>query len=201
MNWPLFLSVFTLIFVAELPDKTALALFLLSSRGRPLAIFLGAAAAFLLQVTVAVLFGRALAFLPGGVVHLVGALLFLYFAWQTWQSRHERAEANLADSHQKSFRSLAWRAFSVIFIAEWGDLTQISTASLAANSPQHLGTIFCAATLALWSVSAVVTFVGNHSKALIKPELLHAIGAILFAGIGIYFLVEGLQEIRQLFGQ
>jgi len=57
-------TVFTVIFLLELPDKTALAALLLATRHRPLPVFLGAAAAFVIQSMVAVLAGSLLGLLP-----------------------------------------------------------------------------------------------------------------------------------------
>jgi len=51
------LTVFVVIFLIELPDKTALAALLLATRHRPIPVFVGAAAAFLVQSLVAVITG------------------------------------------------------------------------------------------------------------------------------------------------
>ena len=57
-------AVFALIFVAELPDKTMIATLIMGSRYRPVLVWVGAAAAFAVHVTVAVLLGRLLAAPP-----------------------------------------------------------------------------------------------------------------------------------------
>lgn len=59
IDWKLFLSTLALIFVAELPDKTAFATLLLATRKHPLAIFIGVAMAFVIQSVIAVSFGSA----------------------------------------------------------------------------------------------------------------------------------------------
>src|ERR1700677_1616548 len=80
----LFAAVFGVVFVAELPDKTAFAAVLLAARRRPLAVFLGAAGAFVVQSFVAVAFGGVLSLLSPRVVRAGAGLLFLGFAWSMW---------------------------------------------------------------------------------------------------------------------
>ena len=53
VEWSLFASTFVLSFVAEFPDKTALAALLLSTSHNPFAVFIGAAGAFVIQSCVA----------------------------------------------------------------------------------------------------------------------------------------------------
>ncbi len=55
----LFGAVFAVIFLAELPDKTALAALVLATRYRPLPVFVGAALALTVQSAVAVAAGAA----------------------------------------------------------------------------------------------------------------------------------------------
>ena len=57
MNLAITATVFPLILLGELPDKTMFASLVLASRGRPLAVWLGAAAAFTLHVMIAVTVG------------------------------------------------------------------------------------------------------------------------------------------------
>ena len=77
----------------------------------------------------------------------------------------------------------------VIFIAEWGDLTQLATATLQAKHRDPL-TIFLSATLALWAVTVLAILAGHHAKKLVKPALLNRIAALAFAGVGIVLLVR-----------
>jgi putative Ca2+/H+ antiporter (TMEM165/GDT1 family) len=192
MNWPLFFSTFSLIFIAELPDKTAFATLLMATRGKPLAIFLGVAGAFVIQSIIAVGFGSLIGTLPERWVHLGAGIMFIGFAVHTW-FHHEEEEADTeietpTISGRTKFLKAAWKAFVVIFIAEWGDLTQLATASVAAHYHESLLTVFLAATLALWSVTALAVFVGHRVKHAIHPAILKKIGTLVFTLVGVYFI-------------
>ncbi len=193
MDWKLFASTFGLIFLAELPDKTAFATLLMASRGNPLAVFIGVAGAFCIQSAVGIAFGSVLGRLPAKAVHVAAGLLFLGFAWAMWREHgEEEAEgAAKAGSGVQPFWKVAGSAFVVIFIAEWGDLTQLATATLAANHHAPL-TIFSAATLALWSVTAIGVAFGHAAKKFINPVLLQRVAAVIFAGVGLFFLFRSL---------
>ena len=69
-------TVFAVIFLAELPDKTALASVILGSRYRPSWVFAGVAAAFAVHVGLAIAAGSLLALLPHRPVEIVVAVLF-----------------------------------------------------------------------------------------------------------------------------
>ena len=190
MDLKLFFSTFALIFVAELPDKTALATVLMATRGSPWPIFVGVAMAFIVQTIVAVLFGSLIGKLPGIWVHLLAGLLFIVFAVIAWKhSLEDEEDENSEDSKPapQGFLKKSWAAFMVIFIAEWGDLTQLATASLSArfNSPF---TLFCSAVLALWSVTAIAIWIGHKAKAFINPHVLGKIAAVLFFAVGVVIL-------------
>jgi putative Ca2+/H+ antiporter (TMEM165/GDT1 family) len=122
-----------LIFISELPDKTAFASVLLATRNRPLPVFCGAAAAFVVQSLVAVAFGSVFSLFPAKIVHVGAALLFFVFAVSMW--RPGLNEESLQDGKDASsqFYRVVSSAFIVIFFAEWGDLTQLATAALAAK--------------------------------------------------------------------
>ena len=192
MNWNLFFSIYTLIFIAELPDKTAFATLLLAARGRAQAVFLGVAGAFLIQTLVAVTFGSALSLLPEKWVHFGSGLIFIGFAVLAWRQRNRPEDEDEADfdSLHASFWPCVWKSFMVIFIAEWGDLTQLATASMTAKYGNDKLTVFTAALLALWSVTAVAVVLGRNIERWVKPRQLQALSAILFLGIGLYFFFE-----------
>jgi len=192
MDWPLFLSTFSLIFIAELPDKTAFATLLMATRGRPIAVFSGVAGAFLIQSLIAVSFGKVIGLLPERWVHLSAGLLFLVFAAHTWFF-HEDEEADAEKNtpsipESMKFSKTAWKAFLVIFIAEWGDLTQLATASLTARYPKSLITIFLAATLALWSVTGIAVLLGRKVKHVIHADHLKKVSTVVFIIVGMYFI-------------
>jgi putative Ca2+/H+ antiporter (TMEM165/GDT1 family) len=190
----LFLTVFSLIFVAELPDKTALIILLMATKGRPWPLFWGVALAFLVQNIVAVVFGRAISLLPEYWVHLAAGIMFFVFAVQNWRSaakpEDEDEATQLAASGKSEFWQRLGRAFVVIFIAEWGDLTQLATASFTAQYPQQMGTVFVASTAALWSVTGVIIGIGQRFKSWGQSPWLKKGSAVAFACIGVYFIVK-----------
>ncbi len=191
LDLSLFLSTFVVIFLAELPDKTALAIILLSSRKHPLGVFLGVAAAYVIQNMVAVLFGGMIALLPPHIVHIFAGLLFLIFAYVIWMENTNEKEIS-SEAKKESFLSTVFSSFMVIFIAEWGDLTQLATVTLIARTRQPI-TVFLASTLALWSTTAILIFIGYNAKQFIKPKFLRIVAAMAFTTVGI-LLLAGIWE-------
>ncbi len=189
-DYRLFFSIFGVIFVAELPDKTALASMVLATRYRAMPVFLGAALALTVQSLIAVAAGRLFALLPVNVVHVGAGVLFLVSAIFMWRRKdEEEAAPKDGDEPQRvGFLRALWIVFGVVFIAEWGDLTQIATAGFAARYHAPV-TVFCAATAALWAVAAIAVFAGNRAGKLLDPHLTQKIAAVLFAGVGVALLL------------
>ena len=185
----LFATVFGVIFLAELPDKTALAALLLATRHRALPVFLGASLALTLQSVIAVAAGSLLARLPSHVVHLGSGLLFLGCAVLMWLRKHD-AHTEGAEAERAGFWSALWTVFLVVFVAEWGDLTQIGTAGFEAKYSAWL-TILLASSLALWSVAAIAVFVGNRAGRLLDHTVTQRVAAVVFALFGV-LLVTGV---------
>jgi putative Ca2+/H+ antiporter (TMEM165/GDT1 family) len=189
-DYRLFFSIFGVIFVAELPDKTALASLVLATRYRAMPVFLGAALALTVQSLIAVAAGRLFSLLPVTVVHVGAGIVFLVSAIFMWRRKDEE-EAVPKDgggAQHVGFLRALWIVFSVVFIAEWGDLTQIATAGFAARYHAPV-TVFCAATAALWAVAAIAVFAGNRAGKLLDPHLTQKIAAVLFAGVGVALLL------------
>jgi len=164
------LTVFGIVFLAELPDKTALASLVLGTRYRPSHVFVGTAAAFLVHVVLAIAAGSLLALLPGRVLHAVVGALFLMGAILLLRGRHEAEEEEdlqLSGDKPATFRRVAAMSFGVILVAEFGDLTQIVTANLAAkyHDPISVG---IGATLALWAVAGLA-IVGGRGLLKVVP--------------------------------
>jgi putative Ca2+/H+ antiporter (TMEM165/GDT1 family) len=149
-------TVFPLVFLAELPDKTMFASLLLASRGRPLAVWAGAALAFVAHVVIAVSAGVAVFhLLPHRVVDGIVAAMFLAGAAYAWLSRGE--EVAPRGGSGGSTPAVAAGAAGVIFVAEWGDLTQILIANLAAryHDPLAVGVGSLAALLVVTAIAVL----------------------------------------------
>jgi Ca2+/H+ antiporter, TMEM165/GDT1 family len=167
-------ATFLAVLPAELPDKTILACLILSSRYRPGVVFGGAAAAFLVQVVIAVAAGGALSLLPHHIVEACAAGAFLAGAVLLWRTKEDKDDDE-DDAGQDGLRSGNWpvfgTAFAVVFLAEFGDLTQFLTVSLAArfHDPVSVG---IGATLALWVAAAVAVTLGWRVLKLIPMQWL-----------------------------
>ncbi len=184
-----FVTIFAVIFVAELPDKTALAALVLASRNRALPVLFGAAGALAIQSLVAVLAGSLLSLLPARAVHIGSGALFLISAVVMWRQHDEPAGEKAGDA-PVGFGKVLWMSFMVVFVAEWGDLTQIATAGFAARTGRPV-IVFAAATSALWAVAAVAVVVGHRAGRLLDAKLTKRIAAVLFALVGLA-MVTGL---------
>jgi putative Ca2+/H+ antiporter (TMEM165/GDT1 family) len=155
MHVAIVVTVFVLIFLGVLPDKSMFATLVLAIRGHKAAVWAGAATGFLVHVSIAVTAGGLIALAPHAVVASLAAVLFLGGAW--YVLRHEE-EDDAAEAigvvGTVGRRRMFGTAFLVVFVTEWGDLTQILTANLAAryNAPIQVG---LAALAALWLVAGL----------------------------------------------
>jgi putative Ca2+/H+ antiporter (TMEM165/GDT1 family) len=180
-------AVFPIIFVGELPDKTMFASLVMSTRGKPIAVWLGAAGAFVAHVVIATTIGVALFhLLPHRVLDGIVAAMFLVgAALAIREARKEKAEEALIEKEAASGRRVVTTAFIVIFLAEWGDLTQILTANLAAHyhSPFSVGV---GAVLALWAVAALAVVGGQSLLRIINIKTVRLVTAavlVVLAGL------------------
>ena len=182
-------AAFALAFLAELPDKSMFATLVLSTRYRPSWVWTGVAAAFAVQMAIAVSAGRLLALLPHRAVDAVVAALFLggsAYLWLTGSrsQRRDGADAARQGNRAESFRLVAGMSFGVVFLAEWGDITQLTTANLAARYDPLM--VFAGATLGLWAVAALAVSVGATSLKLIPMVWIRRITATIMLGLAVY---------------
>lgn len=179
------ITVFAVIFLIELPDKTALAALVLATRHRPLPVFFGVASAFTIQSVVAVAAGSVLGLLPHQPIRIGAGLLFLAMAALVVRQNLKPPRGGQppdVEGRERPRRRPFVTAFLVVFLAEWGDLSQLATAALQARYEAAV-VVFTAATLALWTVSAVAVTLGNRLGAWIPQRPLQ------FAAAGVMVLV------------
>ena len=187
MDPSVILAVFPVIFIGELPDKTMFASLVLASRGRPRAVWAGAALAFALHVVIAVTAGVALfRLLPHRAVDAIVALLFATgAAFAVHEARRPVDEAAVVDHVAATHRRTASTAFVVIFLAEWGDLTQILTANLAAHYHAAFS-VAIGATLALWAVAALAVAAGTGLMRHINIRVVRLVTAAVLGILALY---------------
>jgi putative Ca2+/H+ antiporter (TMEM165/GDT1 family) len=172
------------IFVGELPDKTMFASLVMATKGRPFHVWLGAAAAFVVHVAVAVTIGVALfAVLPHRAVDAVVSILFLAGAVYAWLEG-TRDEQELTE-REASRHGVVITAFVVIFLAEWGDLTQILTANLAAQYHSALS-VGLGAVLALWAVAALAVAGGTTVLRFVDIRTVRKVTAGVLIALALY---------------
>ncbi|MBO0803460.1 MAG: TMEM165/GDT1 family protein, partial [Nocardiopsaceae bacterium] len=179
-------ATFITILPAELPDKTILACLILSSRYRAGYVFAGAATAFAVQVVLAVAVGGALSILPHRWVYAATAAAFAAGAvllWRQHKSEQRKSEEPEDDEVARrgtrdAFWPVAGTAFVVVFLAEFGDLTQITTVSLAARFHDPLA-VGAGAILGLWTAAALAVIVGWRLLRLVKLSWLTKIAAVI----------------------
>jgi putative Ca2+/H+ antiporter (TMEM165/GDT1 family) len=162
LQFDVIIAVFPIIFIGELPDKTMFASLVMSTRGRPLLVWLGAAAAFAVHVVIAVTIGVALFhLLPHRALEIIVAAMFAVGGVLALrEAMKQRQEEELVEKEVASHQRVAVTAFLVIFLAEWGDLTQILTANLAAHYHDPLS-VAVGAVLALWAVAGLAVVSGQ----------------------------------------
>lgn len=176
-------TVFAVIFTAELPDKTAFASLVLGSRYRPAWVFIGVAAAFAVHVGIAIAAGSLLGLLPHRPLGIVVAALFAAGGGLLLRARPGGNDEHVElHGREPGFWRVAGMSSVVILLAEFGDLTQIATATLAAryHDPAAVAT---GAVLALWAVGGLAVAGGRGLLKLIPLTWISRIAAVIMLAL------------------
>ncbi len=183
-----------LVFLAEIGDKSQIVCMTLAARHRGLPILLGAVIAFAVLNFLAVIFGVIVAHtIPEIYVAIVVAMLFLLFGLQSLFLGQE--DSNQDEAQNISSHSLLITAFLMIFIAEFGDKTQIAVAGLSTR--YDAAGIWLGATMALAATSGLAVWVGRGLLQHIPVHLIHRLSGIVFILIG-FFAVMKIVQISEL---
>ena len=184
----------------ELPDKTFVATLVLATRYRPLVTWVGVGLAFGVQCLIAVTAGGLLSRLPHRPVALAAGLLFLVGAVVLLRgaaSADEEEAAAEADYSSRSFSAVhglraVGACFLVVFLAEWGDLSQLFTAGLAARSGDP-ASVFVGSWAALLVVSGLAALLGKALLARLRLSVIRRVGGVVCAALAAVTVVEALR--------
>jgi len=186
MSFAIAVTAFLLIFPVELPDKTFVATLVLATRYKPLPVWLGVIAAFAVQTVVAVTLGGLIGRLPRTPVEIFAGLMFLtggvILIRGAGKADAEEAETEEEFEAKTKPGIHGWRvvgaSFLVLFVAEWGDLSQLLTAGLVVKygDPVSVGV---GAFLALATVSALGALLGRALLKRIRLATIRRVGGAL----------------------
>ena len=187
-----------LITLSELGDKTFFIAAILAMRYPRRWVFVGSTAALFTMTVLSVLIGQVAAVFPQQYVKGVAAVLFIGFGLKLLydalkMSGKKGLAGEQADAYEAveqseqnimawSIRSVIIEAFTLTFIGEWGDRTQLATITLAAaNNPYG---VLVGATLGHGICAAIAVICGKFIAGRISERLLTLVGGTLFIVFG-----------------
>jgi putative Ca2+/H+ antiporter (TMEM165/GDT1 family) len=180
-----FFAAFAFVFVAALPGRTTFLMILMAARGHMLAVLGGSLGAFLIQAAISVGLGSVLAYLPEQAVKGGAGVLFLFFAYRFWKESSETVHVDKSAKKRGPFLG----AFLMVFVAEWGDVSQVAIASYAAEHGNKL-LVFTSSLAALWLIAVLAVLLGSRLTRFVSARTLQRGAAVVFLAVGVYFCAE-----------
>ena len=190
----IFFTAFAAVFIAEIAgDKLLYTTGVLAARYRTAPIMVGMAVAFMAKMGVAVLVGEAIAKLPRILVATITAISFLSVAVVLWRKPDRKQESRQDTTHKKA----AMVSFAAIFFSEWGDVGQVTAATLTAK--YHLGfVVWLGAVSAMVTKGVLAAFLGAGIRRWIQdrvsPKVVRYAAVILLLLLGCLSVGEILVE-------
>jgi putative Ca2+/H+ antiporter (TMEM165/GDT1 family) len=193
VNFVIAATTMALVIPAELPDKTFISSVLLASRNRPLPVWLGTALALTLQAAIAVVAGRFIELLPHTAVRAIVAALFIggaaFLIFVPERAEEEEGE-RLAGKEPEAKRS--WRVFlttfTIITLAEFGDITQVLILNLTARYKAPWS-VFAGATVGFWLVAGAGVLAGRTITRRVPLSVVRRLSGLALLGFGIWSIV------------
>jgi len=181
-------TTFLLVAFAEIGDKSQLVCMTLAARHRGLPVVIGATAAFAVLNLLAVLFGAAVAaWLPEWLVTLAVAALFAGFGISALRYTEDDKDDKI---DEKPGHGIVATTFLLIFLAEFGDKTQIAVAGLGSTSEPSA--VWAGATVALALTSILGVIAGRKLLNRLPLKWIHRIS-------GVFFLLLAIFAVTRLF--
>ncbi len=188
----IFLLTYAAVFVAEIVgDKLLYTTGVLATRYRTVPIMIGMVIAFMAKMGVAVAIGKAIRNLPPLLVAAVTSISFIGVAIALWRKPVERKESRLKHTASKA----AMVSFATIFFSEWGDVGQITAATMAADKGSPV-IVWLGAVAAMATKGALAASIGAGVRGWIQAHIPPKI--IRYCGVGLLLLLGALSVIETL---
>jgi putative Ca2+/H+ antiporter (TMEM165/GDT1 family) len=190
----LLLATYGTILVSELVgDKSIYTISSLGMRFRPLYVFCGFTAAFMIKMLVAVLLGQMIAELPTSVLSLTSAATFFLTALVIWSKKTSDGAARR--EHEDYFRRVALISFAAIFFSEWADIGQIMAATLTARYRLPF-IVWLGATLALVTKGLLALTLGRGLRKCVPLHVLRPVSVGLCLIMGLISAISPVFSLR-----
>jgi putative Ca2+/H+ antiporter (TMEM165/GDT1 family) len=197
----LFFATYAAVFLAEIAgDKLLYTTGVLSARYRPVPIMVGVTIAFMAKMAVAVAVGEAISQLPRLLVAGVTSLSFIGVAYTVWR-KPMVAKAQKKEDHTAGKAAMV--SFAAIFFSEWGDVGQVTAATMAARSPSPAGAtipwpliVWFGAVFAMVTKGALAASIGAGARKWIEKTFSPKV--IRYGGVGLLLLLGVLSVIETL---
>jgi putative Ca2+/H+ antiporter (TMEM165/GDT1 family) len=194
-------TAFLLILPVELPDKTFIATLVLATRYKPLPVWIGVSVAFAVQTVVAVTLGGLIGELPRTPVEIFAALMFMVGGLILIRGAGKADVEEAETEHEFEAKAKAgihgWQvvatSFLVLFVAEWGDLSQLLTAGLVVKYQDRIS-VAAGAFIALATVSALGAVLGRTLLRWIKLATIRRIGG----GVCLLLAILSLMQVANV---
>jgi putative Ca2+/H+ antiporter (TMEM165/GDT1 family) len=187
------LATYGAVFVAEIVgDKLLYTTGVLATRYKTLPILCGMVLAFMAKMAVAVLIGKAISTLPPLLVAALTTVNFFAIAYALWRKPDKR-EARGKEEYPASRAAMV--SFAAIFFSEWGDVGQITAATMAARFGAPL-LVWVGAVSAMATKGALAASVGAGVRQWIQDHL--APKTIRYAAVGLLLLLGMLSVVETL---
>jgi putative Ca2+/H+ antiporter (TMEM165/GDT1 family) len=188
---PIFLATYGAVFLAEIVgDKLLYTTGVLASRYRTAPVMFGMVLAFMLKMGVAVLVGKAISTLPRPLIAGITAVSFIGVAYAVWRKPAERSESKREHTAKKA----AMLSFAAIFFSEWGDVGQITAATMSARYGLPL-IVWTGAVSAMVTKGILAASIGAGLRRWIQQHIPPRV--VRYCGVGL-LLVLGLLSVLEI---
>jgi putative Ca2+/H+ antiporter (TMEM165/GDT1 family) len=189
---PIFFTTYGAVFLAEIVgDKLLYTTGVLATRYRTAPVMFGMALAFMLKMGVAVLVGKAISTLPPLLVASITAASFLGVAYTLWR---KPAEGAASSKKEHTAKRAALVSFATIFLSEWGDVGQITAATMSARFGLPL-LVWAGAVCAMVTKGVLAASVGAGVRGWIQRHVPPRV--VRYCGVGL-MLVLGFLSVMEI---
>lgn len=176
-----FATAFGVTFIAELGDKTQIAILTLAARYGYLPVFLGAGVAFTAMNALAVTVGEVLArYVPKDVIQYISAGIFIVFGLISFLPEKEKDETERVKKARGPFLT----TLVVVVLMELGDKTQLALVALTSrfNAPV---VVFLGGTAALLLTSFIGAIAGKWLARVVPFKWIRWASGVVFITFGV----------------